>query len=124
MVCRFNPDLGDETMKYVPSFPPVVTGVADSLDAHALSPVKPVKLVQQRTLPPLVVHRQMHFDAAPVEVAKRQERRNDPHLQGERRTYCRRFDHPSLLAELRSRMERRRRTQRKSDMAEHVDEEA
>lgn len=110
-------------MKYVPSFPPVLTGVPDSLDVQALSPVKPAKPVQERTLMPLVVHRQMQFDAAPAEISKHRERRNDPHFQGERRMYCRRVDHPSLLAELRSRMERRRRNQRMSDMTEHVDEE-
>ncbi len=110
-------------MKYVPSLPPLVTGPADSLDVYALSSVKAAKPVQERTLPPLVVHRQMQFDAAPSEITKRQERRNDPHVQGERRTYCRRIDHPSLLAELRSRMERRRRKQRMNDTMEHVDEE-
>jgi hypothetical protein len=110
-------------MKYVPSLPPVVSGVADSLDVYALSRVKPAKPVEERILPPLVLHRQMQFDAATSEIDNRQERRNDPHLQGERRTYCRRIDHPSLLAQLRSRMERRRRKQRMSDTTEHVDEE-
>jgi hypothetical protein len=122
-VCRFNPNPGGETMKYVPSLPSVVTGATDSLDVYPLSGVKPAKPVQERTLPPLVVHRQMQFDATTSEVAKRQEKRSDPLLQGERRTYCRRIEHPSLLAELRSRMERRRHKQRMGDPTEHVDEE-
>lgn len=110
-------------MKYVPSLPPLVTGAADSLDVYALNRVKPAKPVQERTLSPLVVHRQMQFDAAPSEIAEHQERRNDPNLQGERRAYCRRIDYPSLLAELRSRMERRTHKQRMGDTTEHVDEE-
>jgi hypothetical protein len=110
-------------MKYVPSLAPVVTGATDSLDVYPLSSVKPAKPVQERTLPPLVVHRPMKLDAAPAENAVQQEKRHVPPAQADRRTYCRRIDHPSLLAELRSRLERRRRKQRMGDTTEHVDEE-
>jgi hypothetical protein len=110
-------------MKYVPSLPPLVNGVADSLDVYALSRVKSAKPVRDRTLVPLVVHRQMHLEHPPSEIAEHKERRNDSHVQGDRRTYSRRIDHPSLLVELRSRMERRRRKKRMSDTAKHVDEE-
>lgn len=110
-------------MKYVPSLPPVATGATDSLDVYALSSVKPAKPVQERTLPPLVVHRQVQFDAAPPEIAEQQAKHRDTHVQAERRTYCRRIEHLPLLVELRSRMERRRHKQRMDDTTEHVDEE-
>jgi hypothetical protein len=93
------------------------------LDVYALSAVKPAKPVQARTLPPLVVHRKLQLDTALTGGARQQEKRNDSPVQGGRRRYVRRIDHPSYLFELRSRLERRRRNQRKSDSTEHVDEE-
>lgn len=111
-------------MKYVPSLPPVAAGAPEALDVHAMSGVKAAKPVQERTLPPLVMQRHAHSGAAPAELAGHPERRHDPHVQGERRTYCRRVEHLPVLVELRSGMERRHHTQRKGDATEHVDEQA
>jgi hypothetical protein len=119
--------LGVETMKYVPSLPPVVTGVTDRLDVYALTRVKPVKPVQERTLVPLVVHPHGEVKDKPgasEDVAEQPVRRHDPHLQGERRVYCRRVKQQPILIELRSGPDRRRHNQRGSDTLDHVDVEA
>jgi hypothetical protein len=110
-------------MKYVPSLPPVVTAVTDRLDVYALSRVKPAKPVQARTLVPLVVL--PHGEARTSgEVAEQPDGRHDPHLHGERRSYCRRVKHLPVLLELRSGPDRRRHNQRGGDTLEHVDVEA
>ena len=110
-------------MKYVSDTPAVITGETDSLDVYPLSSVKPAKPVQERTLPPLVVHPQASFTDASLKMARHQEQRNAPDVKTDRRMYCRRIEHPSYLVELRSRMERRRHRQRINDATEHVDEE-
>jgi len=51
----------------------------------ALAGIKRAKPVQERTLPPLVVQPHMRREV-PVEAAKREEKRHDPHVHGERRT--------------------------------------
>ncbi|MBI3479706.1 MAG: hypothetical protein HY016_05025 [Nitrosomonadales bacterium] len=110
-------------MKYVPDNPPVVIGATDGMDAYPLSGVKSAKPVQERTLPPLVVHHPVQFDAAAAEITRQQERRHAQDVPADRRTYCRRIEHPVYLVELRSRMERRRHKQRMADVTEHVDQE-
>lgn len=50
------------------------------------------------------------------------EKRKTESYQGDRRVMCRRIKNQSLLCELRSKTDRRRRQQRKSDVAEHIDE--
>lgn len=109
-------------MKYVPSLPPVVTGVKSRLDVYPLTRVKPVKRVQARTLVPLVVL--PHGEIPSLDgVEEHPERRHDVHMHGERRIYCRRIKHFSVLIELRSGPDRRRHKQRSQDETEHVDEE-
>ena len=107
-------------MKYVPSLPPPVTGVGAGLEVKALAGIKRVKPVQARTLPPLVVQPHTRHET-PAVTAKKEEKRHDPHVHGERRIYCRRIEHLPILVELRSGMERRRHNQRADDITEHVD---
>lgn len=110
-------------MKYVPSLPPPVAGVETGLEVKALAGVQRAKPAQARTLPPLVVQPHARH-VAPPEVAGKEEKRHDPHVHGERRLYCRRLEHLPMLVELRSEIDRRRRNQRASDIAEHIDVEA
>jgi len=107
-------------MQYVPSLPPPVTGAEVGLEVNALAGVQRAKPVQERTLPPLVVQPHARHEV-PAEVAENEEKRHDPHVHGERRLYCRRLEHLPMLVELRSEIDRRRRNQRASDIAEHND---
>ena len=104
-------------MKYVPSLPPPATGAETGLEVKALTEVK-----RARTLPPRIAQPHARQEATHKAIAE--ERRHDPHVDGERRTYCRRVEHLPVLAELRSGMERRRHNQRAGDITEHVDVKA
>lgn len=110
-------------MKYVPSLPPPVTAPETGPEVNALAGIKRVKSVRARSLPPLVVQPRVRRKASPG-VAQQEEKRRNPHPQGERRIYCRRFERLPMLVELRSARERRRRNQRASDITEHVDVKA
>ncbi len=83
--------------------------------------VKPAKPVQERTLPPLVSHPQRAQHEIPPGTTTEIERRQEKPFQ-ERRAYCRRVTHQSILEELRSGVERRKNRQRGGDMADHIDE--
>ena len=109
-------------MRFVPSFPPPITVPEEGLEAKALARVKPVKPIQARTLPPLVVQRHARPEN-PSGLSGQQEKRRDTHVHGERRTYCRRIEHLPILFELRSVPDRRRQRQREGDVTGHVDEE-
>lgn len=109
-------------MRFVPSFPPPITVPEEGLEAKALARVKPVKPVQERTLPPLVAQRHSRLEN-PSDLTGQQEKRRDMHVHGERRTYCRRIEHLPILFELRSAPDQRRQKQRENDVTEHVDEE-
>jgi hypothetical protein len=89
------------------------------MTVYGLTSVKAAKIVQPRTLQPLVTP--PHERSEPQGEAERWHERNP---QGERRTYCRRSRHLPVLAELRSGLERRRHNQRAEDPTEHVDIEA
>lgn len=108
-------------MRYVPSLPPPIAGGVDFYESRPLPGVKAVRPVQPRSLPPLVFQRRTQ--RALRELVFHGERRHDPHVDGERRTYCRRTKHLPVLLELRSGRDRRRHRQRSMDLAEHVDEE-
>lgn len=110
-------------MQYVPSLTPPVTAPETGPEVKALAGVKRAKPVQARTLPPLVVQPHARYEAPP-EAAGNEEKRHDPHVYGERRTYCRRIEHLPILVELRSGIDRRRHNQRAGDIAEHVDVKA
>ena len=107
-------------MKYVPNLPPV-SGVENRGEVSALFAVKPIKRVQPRTLPPLVIQPHGSHQEATVESTRNIERRES--VQESRRKYCRRVSHQPMLEELRSGLERRRHQQRGSDDMEHIDEQ-
>ncbi len=109
-------------MKIAPDLPAPRLVTENSLEVKALAGVKPSRPVQERSLPPLVVqpHTQREGEADSVEQP---ERRYEPHVHGERRTYCRRIEHLPVLIELRSGIERRRHNQREGDTVEHIDVE-
>lgn len=108
-------------MKIAPDLPVPVAMVKDTPEVKALTGIKPARPVKARTRPPPTVqpHARHEYDAAAEE-----ERRHDPHVDGERRTYCRRTEHLPVLLELRSGVERRRHNQRAGDIAEHIDVKA
>lgn len=108
-------------MKYVPSLPPPITGVADKWAINGVSRVKPTKPVQERTLPPLVTYPQYAQHETPPGSIEETERRHKEPFQ-ERRMYCRRVAHQPILEELRSGVERRRNRQRGGDLTDHIDE--
>ncbi|HEU0233578.1 MAG TPA: hypothetical protein VFQ94_00400 [Gallionella sp.] len=107
-------------MQYVPSLPPPVTAPETGPEVKALAGIKRAKPVQARTLPPLVVQPHARREATP-DAAGKEEKRHNPHVYGERRIYCRRIERLPMLVELRSEIDRRRRNQRASDIAEHID---
>lgn len=109
-------------MRIVPSLPPPLTVTEDSLAVEALTHIKPSKPVQARTLPPMVVQQRARLKTT-SDISEQQEQRHDTHIHGERRTYCRRFEHLPILDGLRLKIDRRRHKQREKDMTEHVDEE-
>lgn len=109
-------------MKYVPSLPPPIGGVVDRYELRPLPAVQGTRPVQTRNLPPLIFqHRRYQPE---WNAAEHPERRHDPHLQGERRHYCRRISHQPVLLELRSGKDRRHHRQRSGDLIDHIDEEA
>lgn len=108
-------------MRYVPSQPPPISGGVDLYESRPLPGVKAVRSVQPRSLPPLVFQRRTGRGLR--KPAVHGERRHDPHVEGERRTYCRRTKYLPVLLELRAGHDRRRHRQRSTDIAEHLDEE-
>ncbi len=109
-------------MKIAPDLPAPVPVAENTLDVKVLAGVKPSRPVQERTLPPLVVQPHSRREGQ-QDTADQPERRYEPHLHGERRTYCRRIEHLPILIELRSGIDRRRHNQRKADIVEHIDVE-
>lgn len=109
-------------MKIVPDLPSPITIEKDDFRVKALARIKPVKPVQERTLPPLVTQGHERLET-PFDLIEPQEKRHDTHVHGERRTYCRRIEHLPILVELRSIADRRRHKQRVDDETEHIDEE-
>ena len=109
-------------MKIAPDLPAPQPVAGNAMEVKALAGVKPSRPVQERTLPPLIVqpHAQREGEADIVDLP---ERRYEPHIHGERRTYCRRIEHLPILIELRSGIERRRHNQREGDTVDHIDVE-
>ena len=112
-------------MQYVQNLPlpPALNGLEDKNEVKKLTEIKPVKPVPERTQPSLVFRpftrsEHQHNLDKPVE-----RRHAETHL-GERRTICRRIKIQPLLKELRSKVDRRHHKQRKTDITEHIDEEA
>lgn len=107
-------------MKFVPDLTPPATAPETRPGVQALAGIRRVRPVAARISPPLIVQPHVEHEAPP-EVAEGGERRHDPHLHGERRTYCRRVEHRPMLVELRSGRERRRHNLRADDITEHID---
>jgi len=115
-------------MKYVPSLNPPLKWVEDKWETKGPAKLGPVMPVQGRELP-LQKLPQYTQPALPPEpppaapsapVVETERRRNEP-SKGDRRTYCRRIESHSILAGLRSEVERRKQKQRENDIAEHID---
>ena len=112
-------------MQYIQNLPlpPSVKGLEDINEVTKLTEIKPVKSVLERTPPSLEVRLSIRAEDQ-QNLIKPLERRNTENHLGERRTICRRIKIQPLLKELRSRVDRRRHTQRKTDITEHIDEDA
>jgi len=108
-------------MQLVPIIPQPKVGVEESLEVQGITAVKRAKPVQERTLPPLVTQSreppsQLVFEVYGEEGPQRTQ-------LPERRFICRRFHHLSILEELRSAIDRRKRDQRGAGFLLHIDEE-
>lgn len=108
-------------MKITPDLPGPVAMVKDTPEVKALTGIKPARPVRARIHPPLIVQPHVRHGS---DTTGEEEKRHDPHVDGERRTYCRRIEHLPVLLELRSGVERRRHNQRAGDIAEHIDVKA
>lgn len=76
-----------------------MTSARAELRVEALAGIKLTRPVKARTQPPPTVppHVRREYDAPTGE-----EKRHDLHVDGERRTYCRRIEYLPVLLELRS----------------------
>lgn len=109
-------------MQLVPIIPQQKFSVEESLEVTGVAAVRPVKPVEERTLPPLVSHGHrlpLHTSSDTSQHEKRQVT-----VHEERRFVCRRIQHLHVLEELRSSVDRRRHNQRSTDLQLHIDEEA
>ncbi len=109
-------------MQFVPIITQPKTGVEKKLEVAGIAAVKAPKLVEARTLPPLVSH--THERAEQKYVEKNQHKEQLMIRQEDRRSICRRLQHQTIMEELRSSIDRRRHQQRKTDVQLHIDEEA
>lgn len=109
-------------MKFVPDLPVPQPVAGNAMEVKALAGIKPSRPVLERSMPPLIVqpHAQREVEA---DIVEQQVRRYEPHIHGERRSYCRRIEHLPILIELRSGIERRRHNRREGDIVEHIDVE-
>ena len=99
-------------MKFVPDIPPPASG-ADGLSIKAPTAGTRIKSTLPRKPAPSL--------KVTSESEPKQDKRQNPHGQQERRTYCRRIIHLPVLIELRSHVVRRQHKQRATDPTEHVD---
>ena len=112
-------------MQYVQNFslPPSLSGSEDKTEVKKLTEIKPVKPVPERSKPPQAF-RPLTRPEHQYSLVKPRERRNIEASPGDRRTTCRRIKTQRLLKELRSQVDRRQKKQRKTDITEHINEEA
>ena len=113
-------------MQYVQNLPlpPALNGLEDKNEVTKLTEIKPVNPTPERTPPSIVLRQFTQSEHQPPLLIKPLERRNAETHLGERRTFCRRIKTQPLLKELRSKVDRRHRKQRKTDITEHIDEKA
>jgi hypothetical protein len=121
LVPAVNTLLASNNMQLVPIIPQPRVGVEDSLEVQGIAAVKRAKPVQERTLPPLLTQPhepplQLVFEVYGEEGPQRTQ-------LAERRIICRRLHHLSILEELRSAIDRRKRIQRGTDFSLHIDVE-
>jgi hypothetical protein len=105
-------------MRYVSSLPPVTTGpntrqVGGLMRIHA---VKPIQTGEQTV--PTVENKTAKLEPEPLVGQLRQ--RAEPFE--DRRKACRRVSRQTVLVELRSGPDRRRRNLRENDLVDHIDE--
>lgn len=103
--------------------PPSLNGIEEKYEVKKLTEIKSVKPVSEG-VEPSRVFRQFTQSEHQRTRARPLERRNAAPHHGERRTICRRIKMQPLLKELRSKVDRRRRKQRETDITEHIDEKA
>ena len=121
-------------MKYAPSLNPPLKWVEDKWETKGPTRLGPVMPVQGRDTPlekpPQFAQPETGSEPppeppaaptpTPVPIVEVERRRNDL-AKGGRRTYCRRVESHSILAGLRSEVDRRKHKQREGDIAEHID---
>lgn len=108
-------------MQYVQSWPPEVKPVPDSGAVKPKWRVIAVRKVAERILPPLIYRPPPETPAMPA--INRYWVSRPPAMENERRKFCRRVNHEaSVLQELRSGVDRRRRNQRRGDITTAIDE--
>lgn len=111
-------------MQFVPTLPPPIPGgPEEGGEIKKLREVKKVEdaLAKPVSTPTIKRHAQHEPPANPGEVTEKRQ------MEGglaERRVFCRRIGRQTVLAELRSAVDRRRKKQRKDDLPEHIDEKA
>lgn len=93
-------------------------------EINKLSGVKKIHdVLEQPVLTPTIKQHARHEPPPPAGLDETREKRHVEGNLAERRIFCRRIGHQTILVELRSEADRRRRKQRKNDMSEHIDEE-
>ena len=112
-------------MQYIQNLPlpPSLNGLEDKNEVKKLTEVEPVKPVPEHTQPSLVFRPFTRYEQQRNLVKPVERRHAETHL-GERRIICRRIKTQPLLKELRSKVDRRRHKQRKTDITEHINEDA
>lgn len=110
-------------MQYVQNLPlpPALNGLDDKNEVKKLTEIKPVNPTPERTQPSIVLRQLTQSEHQPPLIRPLERRNAEAHL-GERRKICRRIKTQPLLKELRSKVDRRHRKQRKTDITEHIDE--
>ncbi len=109
-------------MQIVPIIPQYKTGVKENIEVAGIAAMKVAKPVEERTLPPLLSY--AHERPEQKYVEKDQHKENLMIRQEDRRLYCRRVHHQTMLEELRSSIDRRKHQLRNTDVQLHIDEEA
>ncbi len=106
-------------MRYVSSIPPPAKS-PNTRQVGGLTAVRSIKAVQlQEQSVPSVNQQTVQQEAARLEE---QQRRSSEGQFVDRRMVCRRVTQLPVLVELRSGVERRRRSQREGDPVDHIDE--
>ncbi|HXU92649.1 MAG TPA: hypothetical protein VFP33_03235 [Gallionella sp.] len=117
-------------MRYVPSPPPPTLTGLGSREVRGVMRTRPIRPARIREHPEVAVdlgaaHEPLPaappalLEAAPAPVVEH--RTIHPE---ERRVLCRRVGHQPVLFDLRAGLDRRRHNQRRTDIKEHIDEEA